>query len=67
MDGQTKRQASKSARRQMDELGPFILCQDGTMCSDHWCVRLGCALDRANTTQTPVGDGGYGQSTKEPE
>lgn len=47
MDGKTKRQASKSARREaIDELGPATLCDDGAFCSDPWCLRLGCALTR---------------------
>lgn len=48
MDMQDALEADGEKLRQMtgEDHGPFALCSNGSFCSDQWCLRLGCALER---------------------
>lgn len=52
-------QADREKLRQLtgEDHGPFTLCEDGTFCSDQWCLRLGCALARTDGEHMEEKDG----------
>lgn len=35
-----------------DDRGPFVLCDDGSFCSDPECWKLGCALSAELTSRS---------------